>query len=102
MKTFLMTIALLATGPALAQSTPTLVQQLSSYLAYEQAEALEYGPPPTCGSNCYHYYRAARLTKQLATAVAACNAGSCLPPLIDESGNVQQPFGTSAVSRGTK
>jgi hypothetical protein len=94
---------LLLTGSAAAQTTTiTLVQQLSSYLAYEQAEALEYGPPPTCGSNCYHYYRAARLTKQLATAVAACNAGSCLPPLIDESGNVQQPFGTSAVSRGTK
>jgi hypothetical protein len=93
---------LLLTGSAAAQTTPTLVQQLSSYLAYEQAEALEYGPPPTCGSNCYHYYRAARLTKQLAAAVAACNAGSCLPPLIDESGNVQQPFGTSAVSRGTK
>jgi hypothetical protein len=89
---------LLPPSVALAQSTPTLVQQLSSYLAYEQAEAAEECP----SGGCYHYWRAARLTKQLAAAIAACNAGACLPPLIDESGNVQQPFGTSPTSRGTK
>lgn len=97
MRYFVVLLALLA-SPAYAQNI-TLVQQLSSYLAFEQAEANEYGPPPTCGSNCYHYYRAARLTKQLATAIAAQNAGTPLPPLRNESGQVQQPF--SPVSRGT-
>jgi hypothetical protein len=97
MRVLIVLLALVA-GPAFAQTSPTLVQQLSSYLAYEQVEAAEECP----GGGCYHYYRAQRLTIQLAAAIAACNAGSCLPPILDESGNVAGTFGTSPVSRGTK
>jgi hypothetical protein len=98
MKIILMVIAVLATGPAFAQSTPTLVQQLTSYLAYEQAEADEECP----GGGCYHFYRAARLTQQLAAAIAAQNAGTPLPPILTESGSVANTFGTNPVSHGTK
>jgi hypothetical protein len=99
MRSLTILLALLLAGPAFAQtSSITLVQQLSSYLAYEQQEAAEECP----GGGCYHYWRAARLTKQLAAAVAAQNAGTPLPPLIDESGNIQQPFATNPTSRGTQ
>jgi peptidoglycan/LPS O-acetylase OafA/YrhL len=91
-------IALLAIPSfAYAQSTPTLVQQLTSYLAYEQAEAAEECP----GGGCYHYWRAQRLTKQLAAAISACNAGACLPPILGENGQVNPPFSGSPTSRGT-
>ena len=97
------TLLLLAlmTIPAYAQ-TPTLVQQLQSYLAYQQAELDEYGPPPTCGSNCYHYYAVQRLTKQLAAATAAAAAGSPLPPILTENGAVASVYSGGPTSRGTK
>jgi hypothetical protein len=99
MKFVLTLIALMAVSDiALAQSVPTLVQQLTSYLAYEQAEAAEECP----GGGCYHYWRAQRLTTQLAAAIAACNAGACLPPILGENGQVNPTFGSGPTSRGTK
>lgn len=96
----------LVANPAMAQTTPTLVQQLSNYLAYEQAEADEECP----GGGCYHYYRAARLTQQLAAAQAAAAAGTPLSPILDENGQVSPLFGSGGsagiggnpASRGTK
>lgn len=54
---------------------PTLVEQLTSYLAYEEHEAYEE-PQET-----YHAFRAARLRKQLAAALKAEAAGIPLPPV---------------------
>jgi hypothetical protein len=88
----------LSVTAAQAQSTPTLVQQLTSYLAYEQAEADEECP----GGGCYHFYRAARLTQQLAAAIAAQNAGTPLSPILTEDGSVANTFGTNPTSHGTK
>lgn len=87
MKCILALFALAAlTSGASAQSTTTLVDQLQSYLNYELNELAEYGAPPTCGSNCYHYYRSARLSKQLAAAIAAQNAGTPLAPIMNAYG----------------
>ena len=74
--------ATVASLVAAAQNAPTLVQQLTSYLAYETAETAEECP----GGGCYHYYRAARLTKQLAAAIAAQNAGAPLTPIMNSKG----------------
>ena len=62
----------------------TLVQQLTSYLAYNLYELSEYPP----GTQNYNYFRAQRLTKQLAIAQAAAAAGTPLPPIFTENGQV--------------
>lgn len=73
---------------SMAQSAPTLVQQLQAELAYQLAEAAEYSTPT------YHTFRAQRIVKQLAIAVAAQNAGNPLPPQLNESGNIMEIRGT--------
>jgi hypothetical protein len=105
MKYVITLLVSLAASAAFAQTSPTLVQQLSSYLAYEQAEAAEECP----SGGCYHYYRAARLTTQLAAAIAACNAGTCLPPILTESGTIAPVYSgnisgtpTGGTTRGTQ
>jgi hypothetical protein len=85
--------ALLLSGTANAQSTPTLVQQLTANLAYQQQEAADECP----GGGCYHYYAAQRLSTQLAAAIAAAAAGTPLPPLMTEAGGIAPVYngGTS-------
>lgn len=86
---YLLAIALTVLAfPAFAQNI-TLVQQYQSWIDYD-TEYLEYHP---C-TQCYTAYHLQRATKNLAKAIAACNAGACLPPLLNESGvaQLQAPY----------
>ena len=86
---------------ALAQSTPTLVQQLTANLAYAE-EYFEYHP-----NDPYYPPRISGLKKQLAAAIAAQNAGTPLAPLRKENGTVlpiHAPYvnGTASQKDGSK
>lgn len=59
-------------------ANPTLVEQLESYLVFETAETAEECPT----GGCYHYYRAARLVKQIVVAKAAEAAGTPMVPIL--------------------
>lgn len=79
---------MLSPAISMAQTAPTLVQQLQAELAYQLAEAAEYSTPT------YHTYRAQHIVKQLAVALAAQAAGNPLPPQLNESGQIMQIRGT--------
>jgi hypothetical protein len=86
---------LLLASPAWAQTAPTLVQQLTARLAYVQQQAI-LEPNET-----YYQYRAIRLANQLAAAIAAQNAGTPLPPVTDEFGNVAPVYSGNASAHPT-
>ena len=69
-------------SPAGYTATPTLVQQLTAKLAYQQ-EALAEHP-----NNTYLGPASKRTAKHLAAAIAAEAAGSPLPPMLSENGGV--------------
>lgn len=82
MKIFLALLAILFLPPSALAAN--LVDQLTSYLAYETHETAEECP----GGGCYHFHRAARLSKQLTVAIAAQNAGTPGTPVTGYLGGV--------------
>jgi hypothetical protein len=71
---------------------PTLVEQLTAKLAYQQANAV---PPANGQTGNYAYYASKRTAKQLAAANLAQQANTPLPPILGENG-VPVPVSTYA------